>query len=104
MQNLMVNLPDFIGACSLGLMDQIFGQIEERINIAAAYQRFCWQKLTEPELSSIATFKYQLMLDWACAEMDMAYANAQKICELTGQSLRVRHVHAARRWVLEVTR
>ena len=104
MPQLIVDLPEFIGNASPSLMGDIFDQIAEHINIAAAYQRYCLKMFSSNGLSEMAQFKYNLMYDWACAEMNDAHFTAQRICELTGQTLRVRHDHATRRWVLEVTR
>jgi hypothetical protein len=104
MQALIVDLPDFVRDADPSQLEGIFEQIAERINIAAAYQRFCLKALDSKDLSEMARFKYQLMFDWACAEMDAAHHAAQRICELTGQTLRVRHGYVARRWILEVTR
>jgi hypothetical protein len=103
MEALIVDLPRFVKDASPSAMDSIFELIAERINIAAAYQRFCGTKLRSEGLSEYAQFKYQLMYDWACAEMNSAHHTAQRICELTGKTLRLHHDWASRRWGLEVS-
>jgi hypothetical protein len=104
MPTLIVDLPEFIGNSSTCLMIGVFMQIEERINIMAAYQRHCLKMFRSTGLSEMAQFKYQLMYDWACSGMNDAHYTAQRICELRGHKLRIRHDHTTRRWVLEVTR
>lgn len=102
MEALIVDLPRFVTNASPSAMDSIFDAIADRINIAAAYQRFCTTMLRSEGLSEFALFKYQLMYDWSCAEMDSAHHTAQRICELTGKTLRLRHDWLAQRWCLEV--
>jgi hypothetical protein len=104
MQTPIVDLPKFVVDSSLSPLERVFEPIVERINIAAAYQRFCLKTLDSNGLSAMERFGYEGMFDWACDEMDAAHHAAQRICELTGQTLRVRHDYGNRRWILEVTR
>lgn len=101
MQALRIDLPSFCES-EASLLREPLAKIESHINVAAAYQRYCHQRLKNPELPLFGREKLSAMLDWAYASMNYWHAYGQDLCALYGLRLCVRHEHATRRWVLEV--
>jgi hypothetical protein len=101
MKGLRVELPSFCESAE-SLLREPLAKIENHINVAAAYQRYCNQMLRCPDLAPFAREKFSMTLDWACASMNYWHAYGQDLCGLYNVRLCVRHYHPLRQWILEV--